>query len=212
MSCRKCHQPYGPDTRVSNEGHRICLNCLRERGELCQHCKLRPPSRPGRPYCSKACSNSSRLVPLAERFLQYYKPGKPDACWLWLGTIHHAGYGIIGDEKQRQRTAHRLSYELKYGAVPEGKNVLHKCDNPPCVNPAHLFLGTVQDNNEDKRLKGRHGFGETHPRAKLTTADVRTIRARYANEGGGNELAATYGVTRDTIYDIVYRRRWTHIG
>jgi len=154
LTCRRGHV-YGPNPPKDYRGSRICLQC-QTGGRLCAHCKLRPVMRKSQVVCSRACANSLRLRPLAERFAEYYTPGKPDACWPWTGAKDRDGYGVIGDEKRRQLRAHRIAYERINGAVPEGQNVLHRCDNPPCCNPSHLFVGSVAENNADKIRKGRH--------------------------------------------------------
>jgi hypothetical protein len=111
----------------------------------------------------------------------------------------------------RHRRAHRVSYELAYGPIPEGLLVCHRCDNPPCVRPDHLFLGTNLDNMRDARAKGRNVHGETHPTAKLTLADVLEIRRAYAaREMDTYELAEKYGVRNPAISRIVRGDRWGH--
>src|SRR5678815_3205705 len=97
-----------------------------------------------------------------------------DACLEWQGTKHSKrGYGLDG-----RKLAHRAAWERVHGPIPEGMHVLHKCDNPPCVNVRHLFLGTHADNMRDREQKGRanHPYGERSGKAKLTDADVRYIR------------------------------------
>lgn len=88
------------------------------------------------------------------------KVQKTDTCWLWTGVIGAHGYGVFGGKKTRGR-AHRLMWERVNGPIPDGLNVCHRCDNPPCVNPAHLFLGTVKDNAQDMMRKGRGACGWT---------------------------------------------------
>src|SRR5262245_839701 len=121
--------------------------------------------------------------------------GGPDACWLWRGSVFQHGYGrrkISGVTWQ----AHRLAWALRNGSIPDGLWVLHRCDVPLCVNPAHLFLGTVLDNNRDALRKGRAAVGERAPAAKLTAEDVQRIRREYAEgDGGTRTLAARYGVS-----------------
>lgn len=80
---------------------------------------------------------------------------KSKDCWEWVGAVNNKGYGYI-HAKVGRFLAHRVSYELEYGPIPEGMCVLHKCDNPRCVRPSHLFLGTIADNNRDMMAKGRH--------------------------------------------------------
>lgn len=114
-----------------------------------------------------------------------------DDCWLWLGAKYDGAYGSLrwGD---RHDSAHRISYLLAYGEFDRALNVLHKCDNPPCVNPKHLFLGTRTDNMRDKEAKGRGNQprGATHHKAKLTTEQIQEIRTRYA---AGNVSTTTLG-------------------
>lgn len=110
--------------------------------------------------------------------------------------------------------AHRVSWMLANGPIPAGMVVCHRCDNPPCVNPDHLFLGTQIDNMRDRSKKGRgnHRKGSRHGRAKLTEQDVRVIRSRYATgDWKQSDLAAEYGVSQPLIGHIVRRVTWRHI-
>lgn len=152
---------------------------------------------------------------LADRFgSKVDKSGGPDACWLWTGHRIPTGYGAIGVGKNT-RSTHRLSWELANGPIPEGQHVLHRCDNPPCVNPNHLFLGTHADNVRDMHAKGRSNLNNLHPRmrcethgsAKLTNAQVREIRTD-CRRGQGSVMARKYGVTRNMIGKIVRREYW----
>ncbi len=154
---------------------------------------------------------------------------KTSACWLWTGGKTTAGYGILYSNGRGSRRvyAHRVVWELTSGPIPEGLLVCHTCDNPPCVNPAHLWLGTDADNAWDKSRKGRSTTGDRHglrlhpervPRgersgaAKLTEADVRAIRARYAAGGITQQrLADEYGVTNSLICHVIKRTAWKHV-
>jgi hypothetical protein len=112
----------------------------------------------------------------------------------------------------RVRKAHRVSYSVFVGTIPAGMHVLHRCDVRACVNPAHLYLGTHQDNMRDMNHRGRHfrPAGAIHPRAKLTWSQVSRIRSRYGRGGVlQRDLAAEYGVGRDEISRIVTGVRWT---
>lgn len=135
----------------------------------------------------------------------------PDECWEWTDFRDPFGYGKIGiDGKNKQ--AHRFSYELHYGSIAEGLCVCHHCDNPGCVNPAHLFLGTTDDNNKDRERKGRGIQGSTHHHAVLTEAQVIEIRRKYVRRiVTYSALASEYGVAKSTIAGIIERKAWQHI-
>jgi hypothetical protein len=151
---------------------------------------------------------------LEERFWSKVdKSGGPDACWPWKAFKHPKGYGHFAIGGGRIKRAHRLAWELSSGEITNGLYVCHKCDNPACVNPAHLFLGTNQDNIADAENKGRSILkaqkGDKHPRHKLTEEQVKHLRMLYA-EGPVNyvELAKQYGVTRSAIEHAVKRISW----
>jgi len=134
-------------------------------------------------------------------------------CWLWMGARYLGGYGRIRRDG-RQMGAHREAFALAYGApVPRGVMVCHRCDNPPCVNPAHLFLGTAADNNADRHHKGRDARqkGELHPSAKLTDADVLEMRKLRATGEQFKDLAARFGVTTQAAFLAATGRTWRHL-
>lgn len=146
-------------------------------------------------------------------------------CWLWTGTRTVQGYGRVvvrrGIGRPYKIAAHRVSYEMAYGlaidSLPKHLVVCHTCDNPPCVRPDHLFLGTMQDNVNDARSKGRmnyeawHQRGEENHAAKLNDASVRKIRSAYAAGETQAALAKRYEVSRSTIGDIVRGEIWSHV-
>jgi hypothetical protein len=170
---------------------------------------------------------------------------KTDACWLYGGTIMKNGYGAIGRGGRHggHIYTHRLAFELAYGPIPDGMHVLHTCDVRNCcrnddkgwyevngiLHPrrGHLWLGTHQDNMDDRENKGRSQKGDLHPshihadlmargehhgQSKLTDQLVRIIRTRYANgDGSQYSLAREYGVTQSTVRFIVLRRTWKHV-
>jgi hypothetical protein len=161
--------------------------------------------------------------PVAERFWEKVsKDGpvparRPDLgpCWPWTAGINvpRGGYGMFALRKGIIRRSHRIAWELTNGPVPAGIWVLHHCDNPPCCNPGHLFLGTPKDNTADKIAKGRsnHTRGSARPQAKITEADVVAIRAARAAGVTGAVLAARYGVHRTAIYHIAKGDYWKHV-
>ena len=133
----------------------------------------------------------------------------PDECWVWTGYCTIKGYGRTFWEG-RNRGTHRIAYSLVYGQIGDGMNVLHRCDNPPCCNPSHLFTGTQLENNVDKKIKGRsyRPTAERNPKAKLTWEDVREIRRLYQIGTPRIELARMYGITTVSIGDIVNYNHW----
>lgn len=133
-------------------------------------------------------------------------------CWGWRGATDEFGYGTIGGRRGTYaRRAHRLSYELHVGQHPGDLVVCHRCDNPPCVRPSHLFLGTRKDNNDDRHHKGRDAkqYGADHPRAKLTAEQVVQIRV---SGDDALTLAVRYGVSRSAIYRARKGAKgWVHL-
>lgn len=154
--------------------------------------------------------------PLGERFWPKVDRRGDDECWEWRGSRGVSGYGCVElPETRRLVGAHRASWILHFGSIPDGLFVLHRCDNPPCVNPHHLFLGTHEDNMADASVKGRivasRARGERSGNARLTDAQVAEIRRRHlsgvhpARRTGNSttELAREYGVTRQYIGQLV---------
>ena len=140
------------------------------------------------------------------------RSGGPDACHEWQEGLR-SGYGRFWYEG-KSVGAHRFAYEMEYGPIPEGAYVLHSCDNKKCVNPAHLRVGTPQDNMDDKMERGRGNpvQGINHPGAKLTEAQVLEIRAVYSRGGRTQRsLATEYGIAQSLVSMIVNRRLWGHL-
>lgn len=137
----------------------------------------------------------------------------PDDCWEWQAAIRKDGYGsfcITRNKRVITYRANRFAYAMKHGSIAKGINALHHCDNPACVNPDHLFLGTQADNMADKAAKGK-ARGVNHPGAKLTEQDVHEIR-RLIRSGERNiSIANRYGVCDATIRHIVSGKNWSHI-
>jgi HNH endonuclease len=136
--------------------------------------------------------------------------GGPDACWAWTACKVRRGYGQVGVGKGKRMRAHRLSYALAFGD-PGTAFVCHRCDNPACVNPAHLFLGTLEVNVADMVRKGRQATGERIAQSKLCAAKVSEIRRRHATGCRLRHLAREYGVSSTTIADAVARKTWRHV-
>lgn len=169
------------------------------------------------------CASRSALIwqmyksrPLAERFWE--KVLKTDTCWVWTAAKYPNGYGVIGVGKKPSgdsimKAAHRLSWELANGPIPDGLWVLHKCDNRPCVRPDHLFLGTAHDNNQDTWDKKRRRFvpreqtGELNPNSKWTDAEVADMIRRTIVGESAKSIAARYCMDRRTLWAITKRKR-----
>lgn len=150
------------------------------------------------------------------RFIANVKiTGNPADCWVWTGArlLNEGGdYGRFHFDGGEVR-AHIFMYELVNGELDDGLLVRHVCDNPPCVNPAHLLSGTNKDNMQDKVERGRspNRKGERHPLARLTDDDVRRIRILAGSGVGYGDIAASYKMSRQQIQKIVLRINWGHI-
>jgi hypothetical protein len=157
-----------------------------------------------------------------ERFWVKVTRGK--SCWVWKARRGRGGYGQFKVDRGGKRwvtmPAHRFSWELAHGPIPDEMLVLHRCDNPPCVRPDHLYLGTHADNARDRDSQGRgrqcppelHAKGERVGLSKLTEAAVRDIRARYAKGGISQQaLADEYGVVQTIVSRVIRRETWRHV-
>ena len=149
------------------------------------------------------------------RFNSFVVKRSDKSCWAWDGNKSKQGYGkisIFGDA----HLAHRISYELFKGPIPESMMVCHSCDNPECTNPEHLFLGTAQTNMSDKISKGRHKGakrGGDHHLSKLSEFDVKRIRRIYAQGGVTQyQLADQFNVSQPEISMIVTFKKWGHVA
>lgn len=160
---------------------------------------------------------------LEERF--WSKVDRSGDCWIWTASRLRRGYGQFGLYKRRMWKAHRVAWELTYGDIPPGLCVCHRCDNPPCVRPDHLFLGTFRDNNADCKRKARTARGdrngariyperlhrtrgENHAMAKLTHADVTELRLLRQRGFTQKALAARFGISQTQVFRIVHGTRW----
>lgn len=151
---------------------------------------------------------------LADRFWRKVEKGKKFECWEWLGWQTPAGYGSIqrGGKNSPTLLAHRVCYEIHNGKIPDGLFVMHSCDNPSCVNPSHLSLGTPKDNTGDMINKGRHNFvaplGTENGKSILTPDLVRYIRKSPKNNA---ELGREIGVSINAVRAVRIGRTWSHV-
>lgn len=145
------------------------------------------------------------------------KVEKTDGCWVWKAACNNKGYGVFYDprkpNKNKMGYAHRMIYEHAVGPIPEDKEMCHRCDNPKCVNPSHLFVGTRKENMVDCSSKGRtrNGVrrGKDNHNTKLNEQAVREIRAVV--NPNVCRLARKYGVTRNPIKQVLDRVTWKHV-
>lgn len=170
-------------------------------------------------YCSNPCRYAGRRVPIGDRLNAHRDTsGGPLACWPYIGSRHLFGYGKIFDGwKKPPRDAHRVAWELAYGPIPEGLHVCHRCNNPPCCNPAHLYLDTRDGNMAFARELGRSKAppptrGIRNTNAIFTDEDVRLIRRAYAAGASQSEIARCYRTQHQYIHSIVHRKTWKHVS
>ena len=178
--------------------------------------RLKKASQPS--HQSRFISGHNNRQPVESRFWLRVNRQKPEECWNWTAGAGSHGYGQLSVNGS-VRMAHRLSWEIAHGPIPNELHVLHKCDNRLCVNPAHLFLGTNLDNIKDMVAKGRQAKGpdkkayrgEANQRAVLTSEQVKEIRRRCANGENQDVLAKIYGVSQGHISNVYRRVAWKHI-
>jgi hypothetical protein len=131
-------------------------------------------------------------------------------CWFWMASRHKFGYGWFGYHG-RIRTAHTVAYEDIFGHIPIGQFVLHHCDNPPCVRPDHLFIGTQQENLADMRSKNRHAHGISNGHAKLCDEDIIAIHQLRHQGLEQADIADRFGIHQVTVSKILLRKLWAHV-
>ena len=148
---------------------------------------------------------------LKAKFWPKVKQGAPDECWPWTGSLNSKGYGHFRISK-RIAVAHRVSYTIHFGPIPQGLFICHRCDNPVCVNPNHLFAGTNRENVDDMLSKGRQCRGEDHQLAKLSDEKIGEIRMRWATRLTQQKLADEYGISVGALNIALYHKTWKHLG
>lgn len=194
-----------------------CYNAHRQRPDYTRSCRqcgiaFQPQTanaaRGAGVFCSRTCYLAARGS-LAERF--WRAVNRSDGCWDWQGTINGGGYGVIKNQG-KMLMAHRVSWQFHRGAIPDGLDVLHECDNRRCVRPSHLFLGTQADNSADMVSKLRQAHGARNSGAKLTESQVKFIRdLNPMTPRERAETARRFGVQPETILQIMRGRTWRYI-
>jgi HNH endonuclease len=160
-------------------------------------------------YCSRSCYYASKRIPIEEQFRRSVGETTESGCVLWAGLKDWNGRGVIYSTlrpPQRIFIASRIAWEIANGAIPEGQCICHRCDNPACINVAHLFLGTQLDNIDDMARKGRQA------NRRLTDDEIRTIYARYHKGNvSQQQLADEYGIHQTAVSSIVTGKRWQYV-
>jgi len=192
--------------KILNDLHK-CSRCLVYKDKSLfyrssdRECGVRSP-------CRDCRINKTPRPSLMQLFLSKFRK-EPSGCWVWLGSLNNRKYGKI-KFLGRCISSHRLSWELHNNKIiPHGMCVLHRCDNPPCVNPDHLFLGTNSENSKDMTNKNRQAKGIRNGQSVLTEDAVLEIRRR-SNESS-RSLGLEFNVSKTTILNIINRKRWRHI-
>lgn len=188
----------------------VCPNCQKEFSRYSGSIFASPPC------CSAKCSNKlspkKKVTPVGKiKFWPRVNVSGPGDCWEWQSCKDSSGYGNLRVEGKVIH-AHRLAYIFKHGLIPLGLSVCHRCDNPPCCNPSHLFLGTQVDNNHDRDNKGRTSKGELSGKVKLKKQQVLEIVELFATgKYTRRELATKFNISRPTIYRITTKTTWRHL-
>jgi hypothetical protein len=138
-------------------------------------------------------------------FLRNVTPEPTSGCWLWVGPVNKKGYGYSSLPGHKHASMHRMSWALYRGPITPGAMVLHRCDNPPCVNPEHLFLGTNSDNSIDAVNKGRYS------RSKISRSQAAEIKSALSMGARTVEMARRYGISPQSISNIRAGRTWGHV-
>lgn len=181
-----------------------CPDCARSKSGQCRKCYVNQGERNIIPRFWEKIDKNGPIPPYCPEI---------GPCWLYIGGHDSSGYGLFNVGHQHNIRAHVFSYKLHYGEITPGFFVCHKCDNPPCARPDHLFEGTPEANTHDAMGKGRmkdppHFFGEEHHNAKLNKEKVLEIRRLFEQGLQKTDIATMFGITRQCVRQIVARETW----
>lgn len=198
--------------------HLVCAQCGKEFDRYCASINQKRKKGNKNFFCDNSCATKYQMAHRdksndngPDKFWSLVDRRGADECWNWMSpSAYEGGYGSFSYKGKSQR-ANRLAWQFTYGEIPGGMFVCHQCDNPPCCNPNHLFLGTTQENSKDKTTKGRakgsNLKGVKNGRSKLTESEVIEIRNLHYIVPG-RELAKRFGVCYTTIKDIFAERKY----
>lgn len=164
-------------------------------------------------YCSRPCQYAYHRTDPVTRFWNHVVKQGDDECWDWSGSGNQFGHGMFNISHTERMYAHRYSWQLVHGVIPEGMWLLHLCDRPQCCNPKHLVLGdhrlnTLHAVDRDRVAKGEHNGG-----AKLSVDDIAAIRERYAKGGiAAKQLGRQFGIGESQTLRIIHRQSWKHVA
>lgn len=197
--------------------------------DILSRCMPRAPRAACETWAANRVGKGRRHTDLRETIESWAIPEPNSGCWLWLGALTPSGYGTLNAKKFGISTnrANRIAFMAFNGPmIPDGMQACHKCDNPACVNPNHLWLGTMKENNDDKIRKGRDArglrqgthtmphtrlFGERAKHAKLSAEQVIAIRARPKVPGQAVSISRDYSLNKSTVYAILNGKTWKHL-
>lgn len=210
-SCVRCggHFPRTHfRTKTGGRIGRLCRDCTE-----CTQCHA-PITGTSRSHLCRSCAASTKNI--EKHFWSKVAITSIDKCWIWQAGTLPSGYGQFSVSGQNVG-AHRFSWQITHGQIPDGLFVCHRCDTPGCCNPSHLFLGTPKDNADDMSRKGRKanvgggGRGERAGQAKLTEINVREMRSLRESGRRLHELALRFGVSMATVSCVCTRKTWKHV-
>ncbi len=188
-----------------------CTNKARSRG-LCSKHYLKSWRKSSLPNIKMKYTTTAASI----RFDKFFKKPNDVLCWEWIGAKTKHGYGTFYVEKNKPVLAHRFSYELYKGKIKQGYVICHSCDNPSCVNPNHLWEGTISDNNLDCLKKGRHKSprlnGEKHGKHKLSEKQVIKIKEMQKEGISQRNIAKNFNISFQHVSKLINAQRWAHLG